>query len=148
MPLWLWGADAIALILLVAACLVGLLVARRRVVGRGRGTFDLSVNRQTEPAARGWVLGLASYRRDELYWYRTFSFAWWPRYRFNRKDLDVITRREPVGSEVYALDDGDVIVSVGHKSGVRQMAMSGSALTGLLAWLESKPPGQDVNNVL
>jgi hypothetical protein len=46
------------------------------------------------------------------------------------------------------LHAGHVVVAVRHRSGVRQMAMSPSALTGLLAWLDSSPPGHNVNNVL
>jgi hypothetical protein len=151
-PLWLWGLDALVLVVLSAGCLMALLVARRRIVGGRRGTFDLSVNRQAVPpdgpTASGWVLGLGSYRGETLNWYRTFSFAWWPRYKFRRGELRILERRDPSGTEVYALDDGDVIIDVQHRSGVRQMAMSASALTGLLAWLESSPPGRDVNNVL
>jgi len=143
----MWGLDAVVLVILAAGSLLTLLVARRRVVG-GRRTFDLSVNRGSEPAARGWVLGMGSYRGDTLNWYRTFSIAWWPRYKFHRNDLEVSGRRDPVGTEVFALDAGDVVVAARHRSGVQQMAMSASALTGLLAWLESQPPGHDVNNVL
>jgi hypothetical protein len=151
-PLWLWGLDAFALIVLLAASLMALLVARRRMVGGRRGTFDLSVNRQAVPPegpnASGWVLGVGSYRGDTLSWFRTFSFAWWPRYRIHRRELEILERRDPSGTEIFALDDGDVIIEVRHRSGVRQMAMSASALTGLLAWLESSPPGRDVNNVV
>jgi hypothetical protein len=145
-PLWLWAVDGLALAVVLAACLMALLVARRRIVGGRRGTFDLSVSRQSDPG--GWILGLGSYDGDTLNWYRTFSFAWWPGYRFHRGEFETGRRREPVGTEVYALDDGDVVISVRHRSGVRQMAMSASALTGLLAWMESSPPGHDVNNVL
>ena len=146
MPLWLWAVDGLALAVVLAACLIALLVARRRIVGGRRGTFDLSVSRQNDPG--GWVLGLGSYRGDTLNWYRTFSFAWWPGYKFRRGEIETGRRREPVGTEVYALDDGDVVIAVRHRSGVRQMAMSASALNGLLAWMESSPPGRDVNNVL
>jgi hypothetical protein len=148
LPLWLWLLDSVALFVAGAIGLVGLLVVRRRVVAGRRGTFDLSVCRQPGPSQQGWVIGVGTYRQNSLDWYRTFSFAWWPRYRFFRGDLVVLGRREPVGSEAFALDDGDVIVSIEHLSGVRQLAMSPSALTGLLAWLESSPPGQRVNNVL
>lgn len=148
MPLWLLGVEAVALVILLAATLLALLVVRRRTIGGRRRTFDLSISRNPEAAASGWVLGLGSYRGETLNWYRTFSLAWWPRYAFRRGDLEILGRREPSGTEVYALDAGDVVVEVRHGSGVRQLAMSASALTGLLAWLESSPPGRDVNNVL
>ena len=148
MPLWIWLLDSLALGFVVGALLVSLLVLRRRVVARRSGSFDLSINRQAGPQPAGWMIGVGSYGPESLDWYRTFSFAWWPRYRFVRSDLEIFERRDPEGSEAFALDDGDVIVRITHPSGVRQIAMSPSALTGLLAWLESSPPGRGVNNVV
>lgn len=148
MPLWLWLFDSLALSAVISVSLVALLIVRRRTVGGRRGTFDLSVCRHVEPSPQGWALGVGSYGEKSLDWYRTFSFAWWPTYRFFRDDLTILERRDPVGGEAHALDDGDVIVGIEHPSGVEQLAMSPSALTGLLAWLESSPPGHSVNNVL
>ncbi len=148
MPVWLLLVDSLGLIVAGAVGLVGMLAVRRRVVARRRQTFDLSVCRQAGPSTQGWVVGVGTYGPNSLDWYRTFSLAWWPRYRFFRGDLVVLERRNPVGSEAFALDDGDVIVNIEHLSGVRQLAMSPSALTGLLAWLESSPPGHRINNVL
>lgn len=149
MPLWVWLLDSFALVFVVAVLLITLLVARRRMMARRRrGTFDLSVCRHEGPQPSGWVIGVGAYGPDSLDWYRTFSFAWWPRYRFFRGDLEVFERRDPEGPEGFALDAGDVIVRVKHLSGVQQLAMSPSALTGLLAWLESSPPGSGVNNVV
>jgi hypothetical protein len=136
------------LAVIFAALLMTLLVGRRRMMARRRGTFDVSVSRRSGPDPNGWVIGVGAYGADSLDWYRTFSFAWWPRHRFFRGDLEVFDRREPEGTESFALDDGDVIVRIKHLSGVQQLAMSPSALTGLLAWLESSPPGRGVNNVV
>ena len=148
MPLWLWLVDSLALFLaLTLLLMVGLLV-RRRVLARSGGTFDMSINRGIEATSKGWTLGLAVYRDTELEWYRTFSFSLRPRYHFTRGDVRIDGRREPVGNEVYAIHDGHLIVGTENASGVRQFAMSANALTGLLSWLESAPPGQRVNNVL
>ena len=148
MPLWLWLVDSVALVVVLAALIVLGLVVRRRLVARRGGTFDLSINRGAEIGPKGWTLGVGAYRSNTLEWYRTFSFAWWPRHRFVRGEIAIDVRRDPVGPETFALHAGHVIVAVRHASGVHQMAMSSSALTGLLAWLESSPPGQSVNNVL
>ena len=148
MPLWLLLVDSPAFVVAGAVGLIGMLIVRRRVVAGRRKTFDLSVCRQAGPSTQGWVIGVGSYGPNSLDWYRTFSLAWWPRYRFFRGDIIIRERRDPVGAEAFALDDGDVIVNIEHLSGVRQLAMSPSALTGLLAWLESSPPGHSVNNVL
>ena len=148
MPLWIWVLDSLFLVIALASLLVTLLVIRRRIVARRSGTFDLSICRQAGRQPTGWVFGIGSYGPESLDWYRTFSFAWWPSYRFLRADLEVFDRRDPEGSEAFALDAGDVIVRVQHPSGIQQLAMSPSALTGLLAWLESSPPGRGVNNVV
>ena len=148
MPLWIWLLDSLAVALVLATLLVSLLVLRRRVVARRSGSFDLSVCRQPGPQPTAWVIGVGSYGPESLDWYRTFSFAWWRRYRFFRGDLEIFERRDPEGSEAFAVDDGDVIVRIKHPSGIQQLAMSPSALTGLMAWLESSPPGRGVNNVV
>ena len=148
MPLWLWFVDSLALIFgLLALLLIGLLV-RRRVLARSGGTFDMSINRHAGPTVKGWTLGLAVYRDTDLEWYRTFSLSLRPRYRFARADVRIDGRREPTGNEVYAIHAGHLIVDTQNECGVHQFAMSANALTGLLSWLESSPPGQRVNNVL
>jgi hypothetical protein len=147
-PIWLWLVDSLALVVVVAALVVVGFVVRRRLLARGGSTFDLSINHRTDATAKGWTLGVGAYRANRLEWYRTFSFSPRPRHRFVRGEIAIEGRRQPLGPEVHAVHLGHVIVTVHHRSGVRQMAMSASALTGLLAWLESSPPGQNVNTVL
>ena len=148
MPFWLWLVDSLLLVLaLILVPLIGLLV-RRRVIARSGGTFDMSINRNQAGVSKGWTLGLAVYRDSDLEWYRTFSLSLRPRYRFSRVDVRIEGRREPDLHEVHALHDGHLIVGTENASGVCQFAMSANALTGLLSWLESAPPGQRVNNVV
>lgn len=148
MPVWWWLLDSLAFVLAVLVLLVVGVLVRRRLLARGGGTFDMSVTRSAESQVKGWMLGVAVYRDTELEWFRTFSLSWRPRYRFSRGDVHIEGRREPVGLEVHAIHAGHVIVSTDNASGVRQFAMSANALTGLLSWLESSPPGQRVNNVV
>ncbi|MGA8988283.1 DUF2550 domain-containing protein [Aeromicrobium sp.] len=148
MPVWVWLVDFLVFgVAFLVLLVVGLLV-RRRFLGRSGGTFEMSVNRHPEAQSKGWMLGLAVYRETELEWYRTFSLSPRPTYRFIRGDVRVDGRREPVGHEAHAIHVGHLIVGTDNASGVRQFAMSANALTGLLSWLESSPPGQRVNNVL
>ncbi|MEJ7635153.1 DUF2550 domain-containing protein [Aeromicrobium sp.] len=148
MPVWLWFVDSLAVILGLSVLLVVGLLVRRRVLARSGGTFEMSVNRHAEAQAKGWMLGLAVYRDTELEWFRAFSFSMRPTHRFTRGDVRIDRRREPVGHEVHAIHAGHVIVATENAAGIRQFAMSANALTGLLSWLESSPPGQRVNNVL
>ncbi len=146
MPLWLWLVDSLALVVLGGLLLLAWFVGRRRYLAAG-GSFDLSVNRRRDPGP-GWVLGFAVYGDTELRWYRTFSLSLRPRYRFTRGSVLIEGRRAPVGSEKHALHAGHLVVDTQNDSGIQQLAMNPSALTGLLSWLESSPPGQRVNNVL
>jgi hypothetical protein len=148
MPVWLWIVDSLVILVGLGVLLLLGLGARRRVLARSGGTFEMSVNRHAEAGAKGWVTGLAVYRDTELEWYRTFSLSLRPRYRFPRGEVRVDGRREPVGQEVHVLQPGHLVVGTQNASGVRQFAMSANALTGLLSWLESSPPGQRVNNVV
>ncbi len=148
MPLWWWLIDALAgLIVLLVLLLAGLLV-RRRILSRRGAAFEMSVNRSPDVGAKGWMLGLAVYGETELAWFKTFSFSLRPRHRLTRGDVQIDGRREPVGHEVHAVHAGHLIVGAQHADGVRQIAVSANALTGLLSWLESSPPGTRVNNVL
>lgn len=148
MPLWLWLIDSLALIAVLAAVVVAWFVLRRRFVTQGAGgTFEMSTNGNVDPGP-GWMLGFAVYRHAELQWYRTFSLSMRPRYRFARGTVLIEGRRIPQGREVHAVHAGHVIVDTKNDCGVRQFAMSPNALTGLLSWLESSPPGQRVNNVV
>lgn len=148
MPLMWWVIDVLAVVALgLVLVLVGLLV-RRWFLARSGVTFEMSVNRSEAPGPSGWMLGLAVYGESELEWFRTFSLSFRPRYRFVRGDVLIDGRREPVGQEAHAIHAGHLIVDTQNAAGVKQFAMSPNALTGLLSWLESSPPGQRVNNVL
>ena len=146
MPLWLWVVDSLALIVGAAVLLLVWFVGRRRILAAS-GSFDLSVNRRADPGP-GWILGFAVYGDTELLWYRTFSLSLRPAMRFTRGSVLIEGRRAPHGVEMHALHAGHIVVESHNDHGVRQFAMNPGALTGLLSWLESSPPGQRVNNVL
>lgn len=148
MPVWLWFVDSLAFLVVSLLVVVLLLTLRRRSIARSSGSFDLSINKHSEASASGWTLGMARYSENHLEWFRTFSFSWRPRYRFERGHIVIKDRREPVGREAFAVHTGHVIVECHTEVGVRQIAIGPSALTGLLAWLEASPPGQSVHNVV
>lgn len=148
MPLWLWFVDALALLVALAVVLLLVVVLRRRALQRSGGSFEMSVNRRPGPTSQGWSLGVAVYGEGQVEWYRTFSLSWRPRHVFPRGGVVIEPRRQPEGSESFVLHPGDVVVACSAPSGARQLAMSPTSLTGLLAWLESSPPGQGVSTVL
>ena len=129
--------SAVGLALLVV--LVGLL--RRLGLQRAGGTVELSLRLKRPGHGRGWVNGVGRFVGDELQWYRVFSLSPRPRRRYSRRDLEVLRRREPSGEEHKALLEGAVVMECRVGDRPVELAMSGSAVTGFLAWLEARPPG-------
>lgn len=148
MPLWLWLLESFGTIVSVAILLLVGLILRRRILARGGSVFDLSVNHREGSSMRGWTLGVGRYTDTHLEWFRVFSLAWRPRHRFQRGHVLVLKRRDPVGNEAFSLHADHVIVECDTEDGPMQFGLDCDALTGMLAWLESAPPGRDSNRVI
>jgi len=111
---------------------------------RGTGTpFTAAAVRD----GRGWSYGIAQYGADRVDWYRIFSYAFRPAAVLTRRDLEVVGRRAPEGTEELALFPGWTILDCRFGAGYAELALSEDALTGFLSWLEAAPPGQDVSRV-
>lgn len=133
--------EAVGLVLAVLALPLVAIAVRRRLLERQGGTIELSLRLRTSTRGRGWVLGVGRFDGDELSWYRVFSLAPGPRRRLSRLDLVVVRRRQPVGGETLALLSGAVVMECSSRAGRVDLALSDSAVTGFLAWLEARPPG-------
>ena len=142
MPWWQWLVDVAGLcLLLVLVYAVGLL-HRRYWLTRHGGIFELSYRPRVEKSGRGWVLGLGRYAGDDLEFFRFFSLRAKPLRVFPRSRFDVTGRREPTGLETASLYATHVVASCTSGDEPFELAMSPDALTGLLFWLESAPPGR------
>ena len=132
-----WLFAAFLMILVVAA--VGI-ADRRYLLERGGGTVECGLR---QPGG-SWRLGVASYQREELYWFGVFGVSMRPEEVLPRRDLAVVSRRMPTHAEVAILGPGMIVLecSFGERGPV-ELALSESALTGLLAWLEAAPPGSN-----
>ena len=131
----------LALLLVLALLPVLAVAVRRRLLERGGGTVELSLRLAAPAPGRGWALGVGRFQGDELRWYRVFSLALRPRRTLQRRGLHVLQRRAPARSEALALLEGAVVMECATPDGPVELAMSPSAVTGFLAWLESAPPG-------
>ena len=139
---WLFAAFLILLVLAAAG-----IAARRFLLERRCAAVECGLRQRARP----WRLGLASYQLDEFRWYRTFGFSMRPERTFPRRDLVVVARRPPTGEEVSILGPGRIVVecqAAGSDPGPVDLALAESALTGLLVWLESAPPGSHLDVVL
>jgi hypothetical protein len=142
-PEWEWLADAFGGFVLLLVCYGLALVARRRLIARNGGTFELSYRARSTKAGRGWVLGIGRYSGDSLEWFRIFSLAVRPRRVWRRSELTYDGRLDPVGGESLSLFADHVIVCCSTPSGAVEIAMSPGSLTGFQSWLEAAPPGTD-----
>jgi hypothetical protein len=133
--------ESVAVLLFTVLLLLAVLFVRRLVIARA-GAVELSVRLYRARMGRGWALGLARFAGDQLRWYRLFSFSPWPGRVLTRRDLVVVGRRDPSEQETLALMTGSVVLECADQAGPVELAMSGSALTGFLSWLESAAPGQ------
>ncbi|HIV57504.1 MAG TPA: DUF2550 domain-containing protein [Candidatus Stackebrandtia faecavium] len=117
------------------------LYARRAALTRG-GTITMSMRVHRRIPGRGWAPGFAKFEDGRLEWYRMFSYAWRPRRTLDRNDLKVEDRRQPEGAERQVFPSSVIILAChcpgGHEV---ELAMTRSALTGFLSWLEAAPPG-------
>jgi hypothetical protein len=143
---WLFAAFLILLVLAASG-----IAARRFLLERGGATIECGLRRPGE----SWRLGVASYQLDEFRWYRIFGLSMRPEHAFPRRELAVVSRRPARQDEVTVLGAGRIVAQCrlgpdgpdgtgsgpGPGTGTVDMALSESALTGLLAWLESAPPG-------
>jgi hypothetical protein len=140
------GSTAVDAGLLIAVVLVFLVIAatavaaRRALIERGGGTVDCGLRRPGPDHA--WRLGVASYQPDELRWHQVFGVLLRPDESFPRSTLTVVSRRSPDSDETNSLGPGLVVVEcqTGERAEPMELAMSESALTGFLAWLEAAPP--------
>lgn len=111
---------------------------RRRRLQRYGGTVDCSLRL---PGHLSWRQGVGQYDGDCLKWYRVFSLGMRPQRVLSRQRLAVTGRRHPAPAEVNVLPRDPVVVSCVQDGADVELALSSSALTGFLAWLESSPPG-------
>jgi hypothetical protein len=142
MSAWEWLIDSAGVVLLLPLLYAGALVVRRRLLSRNGGTFEFSVRVRPGRAGRGWVLGVGRYTGSTLEWFRIFSLAPRPKFTYRREELAFVSRRDPEGVEAFSLYSGHIVVTCRTPSGLLEVAMSPSALTGFLAWLEAAPPGR------
>lgn len=141
MELVSWTLLVLAAIVLAAVLVLIALYVRRSVLERDGG-FDMCVRSGSHDGwAGGWAFGIGRYRHEQLEWFRTFSFAAWPKRSFRRVDVAVEDRRQPDADESYELPAGHVVLVCVVDDVDVEVSMTESAATAFLAWLEAAPPG-------
>ncbi|SDL38714.1 Protein of unknown function [Glycomyces sambucus] len=135
--------KALLIVAALAAAVAVFLVltyVRRSFFSRS-GSVAMAARLSKHMAGRGWAPGFAVYERGTLRWYRMFSLAFGPRYALSRHDLQIADRRVPVGPEAQIFPPEVAILRCMNAAGEVELAMTTSAVTGFLSWLEAAPPG-------
>ena len=133
-------AAVVGLVVGVAVLLA--IVLRRQALHRAVGTIEVSMRLADAAVGRGWVHGVGRFGAGgTLRWYRIFSLSMRPRRVLLRRELVVLGRREPSHSERRALHAGAVVLECLVAGQSVELALDAAAVTGFLAWLESRPPG-------
>lgn len=110
----------------------------RRISG-----VNVALRWRPENAREGWHLGVGRYLGEQFVWYRVWSLRSGPSRILHRERLHIIDRRDPVGTESYAVPAGSVVLRCRSDNGEAiEVAMGPDALTGFMSWLESAPPGR------
>ena len=137
-----WVMVVLALAVLAGA--VVCLLAWRRLRALRVGGIDVALRDERGSSARGWHLGIAHYRGEEFAWHRVLSLRARASRVFNRRDVEIATRREPSQAEAYVVPAGATVLTLSGAGTNLELAMGADALTGFLSWLESAPPGSSV----
>jgi hypothetical protein len=137
----------VLLLLLCVALFIAWYVFRWLRIRRGGGVSVALRWRPDSPRA-SWHLGIGRYEGQYFTWYRVWSLRSRPDRMFEREDLEIADRREPEGSEAYAVPAGATVLRCeAHGQQAIEIAMGPGALTGFLSWLESAPPGRSLPHV-
>lgn len=134
----------IELVLVVALALLVVCIVfvwlRRRYISGGKPLMLCAIS----SGDRRWRLGLARIEGDRLDWFSVVGPSLRPAHEWLRNDLDLGAPGR-LGEAVPGLPPDAVSVTGRSRSTHYELAMSPAAYTALRAWLESSPPGFNVN---
>ncbi|GAA1972346.1 DUF2550 domain-containing protein [Amycolatopsis minnesotensis] len=135
--------TVVVLGLLVVLVVVAVWYSLRWVRMRKNGGVSVALRWRPDSARAGWHLGIGRYEGDAFAWYRVWSLRSGPDRVFERHALEIADRRDPIGTESYAVPSGSTVLRCESDSQEAiEIAMGPGALTGFLSWLESAPPGR------
>ncbi|HEY7719935.1 MAG TPA: DUF2550 domain-containing protein [Pedococcus sp.] len=130
---------AAALVLLALAALAYIFV-RRRLLASGSPLMLCALRAHS---ASGYRLGLMRFAGASLEWFTLVGFSLRPRHTWDRVRLEPDAPGAP--SEVIAGLPEAVEVTCHYGTDTFQLALSPASYTAMRSWLESAPPGFNVN---
>jgi Protein of unknown function (DUF2550) len=135
----------VALVLLLGLAVLAAWYGLRWVRMRRNGGVSVALRWHPDNVRAGWHLGIGRYEGEVFAWYRVWSLRTGPDRVFDRESLIIADRRDPTGTEAYAVPaDATVLRCESEGREPIEIAMGPGALTGFLSWLESAPPGRRI----
>jgi hypothetical protein len=111
------------------------ILARQRQMLRTSGAVPMALQRGNR-----WLYGVGRYQNGELRFYRALGWGTRPTRVLRRREVEVLGSRGPAESESRALPTTAVIVECRSGGETLTFAISDSAFTGFVSWLESSAP--------
>lgn len=125
----------------LALSLLAFVWLRRRYIAGGRQLMLCAMRTEAEPR---WRLGLARLSGDHLEWFSVVGPSLRPEYTWVRHEFD-LGAPTPIPEPIPGLPPDSVWVTGQCGPTECSLAMASAAYTALRAWLESSPPGFNVN---
>ncbi|WP_033288487.1 DUF2550 domain-containing protein [Amycolatopsis jejuensis] len=133
----------VVLVLLIVLVVVVGWYGQRWIRMRRGGGVSVALRWRPDNPRSSWHLGLGRYEGEKFVWYRVWSLRTGPDRVFQRENMQIADRRDPSGSEAYAVPEGSTVLRCESSAQEAiEIAMGPGALTGFLSWLESAPPGR------
>ena len=133
----------VVLVLLIVLVVVVGWYGQRWIRMRRGGGVSVALRWRPDSPRSSWHLGLGRYEGEKFVWYRVWSLRTGPDRVFQRESMQISDRRDPSGSEAYAVPEGSTVLRCeSSDQEAIEIAMGPGALTGFLSWLESAPPGR------
>lgn len=133
-------AEIVALSALGCVVVFIIAVAVRRIVLARGGSFEVHWRWGDTEESGSWTLGQARFRRNRLRLYRVFSALPVAAITLARAHTMVGQARQPDAVDGPVLPPDAIIVTCECDDVTIDIALSPSALMGLRAWVESRPP--------
>jgi Protein of unknown function (DUF2550) len=135
-------AEVVVSVLLVVAALALLFVyLRRHVIAGGKPIMACAM---LVPGAARWRLGLLRFGPDTMDWFSVAGPSLRPVRTWQRPLLE-LGPPERIRQVVPGLPDTAVAVSAKYSEQTFGLALAPAAYTAMRSWLESAPPGFNVN---
>lgn len=135
----MWWISVVAVGVVLIALAVALYFFYRHMTAlkdKGTGVLMRVLPAEGEHA---WRHGILVYEENRVRFYKLLKFVDRKAFDLNREEIRISARRSPHGLEIRLMDESTRIVALTGCDPQVELALSPSAHSALLSWLESRP---------